>query len=145
MRRVVKNCIAWKKKTNSRVKIQCMAGLPASRLQLHESPFSHVGVDYFGALIANVKRSQAKRYGCLFTCMTTRAIHLELAINLSSFITVLRRFSGGREPVKHIYFDNGSNFVGAEHDLKDSLLKNQDTDIPNFLGQKEQLGFSKHR
>ena len=140
MRRVVKNCVTCKK-TNARVENQYMADLPTARLQLHEPPFSHVGVDCFGALIVKVKRSQAKRYGCLFTCMTTRAIHLELAFDLSSssFINVLRRFLARRGPVKCIYSDNGSNFVGAEHILKDSFLNSQDNNIPNFLRQQETI------
>ena len=70
--------------------------------------------------------------------MTTRAIHLELAFDLTfSFINVLRRFLARRGPVKCIYSDNGSNFVGAEQVLKDSFLKSQDIDIPNFIRQQE--------
>ena len=115
-----------------------MADLPAARLQLHKLPFFHVSVDCFGALRVKINRSQAKRYGSLFTCLTTRAIHLELAFDLSSsFINVLRRFLARRGLVEYIYSDNGSNFVGAEHILKDSFLKSQDTNITSFPRQQE--------
>ena len=103
-----------------------MSDLPAARLQIHEPPFSHVGTDYFGPLVVKVKRSECKRYGCLFTCMTTRAIHLELSNDLTSsaFINALKRFLARRGPVKFIYSDNGTNFVGAERILSDSFLNN---------------------
>ena len=65
----------------------------------------------------------AKRYSTLFTCMTTRAVHLELAGDMStdSFILALRRFKARRGHPKSIRSDNGSNFVGAERELKDAL------------------------
>ena len=61
-----------------------MADLPVAKFQIHQPPFSHVGVDFFGPVLVKVKRSETKRYGCLFTCMKTRAIHLELARDMSS-------------------------------------------------------------
>ena len=63
-------------------------------------------------------------------------LHVELAFNLSSFINVLRRLLARQGSLKKIYFDNGSNFVGAKHILKDSFVKNQDTNIFNFLRQQ---------
>jgi len=71
-----------------------MAELPDSRLQLGFPPFAHVGVDYFRPLIVRQVRSELKRYGCLFTCMTTRAVHLEVARDLSTdaLIKAIHRF-----------------------------------------------------
>ena len=76
-----------------------------------------------------------KRYGCLFTCATTRAIHLELSYDMtaSSFINVLRRFLARRGPVKWIYSDNGTNFLGAQRILNHSFFENQNTEIHNYL------------
>ena len=73
---------------------QVMADLPFARLQLNTHPFACTGIDYFGPLMIRIKRSKVKRYGCLFTCLTSRAIHLEVALDLTSdaFINVLRRF-----------------------------------------------------
>ena len=62
-------------------------------------------------------------------------MHLKLALDLFSFINVLRKILATRGLVKYVYSDNGSNFVGAERILKDSFLKNQDIDIINFLRQ----------
>ena len=93
LRKVINRCVACKK-SNTKPAQQVMADLPYARLQVQESPFTPVGVDCFGPLLASVKRSDVKRYGCLFTCMTTRAIHLELLRDLSAslIINVLRRF-----------------------------------------------------
>ena len=77
-----------------------MSKLPNERLSVVEKPFSKVGVDYFGPLVVKLsKRTQSnqatvKRYGVLFTCLTTRTVHLEIAgdISTDSFILVLRQF-----------------------------------------------------
>ena len=70
-----------------------MAGLPADRLQVAPA-ISKVGADFFGPLKVKHLRKQEKRYGCLFTCLVTRGVHLEVAHPLStgSLIMSLRRF-----------------------------------------------------
>jgi len=115
-----------------------MADLPKARLEIHEPPFSSTGIDYFGPIIVKQRRSKVKRYGCIFTCMTSRAIHLELATDLStsSFINALRRFVARRGPVQRIFSDNGTNFVGAEHELKRAIEKWNEVHIDGFLKQK---------
>jgi hypothetical protein len=52
--------------------------------------------------------------------MPTKAIHLELVSNLTSeaFVAALKRFTARRGLIDHIYIDNGSNFVGANRELK---------------------------
>ena len=66
-----------------------------------------------------------KRYGVLFTCLTTRAVHIELAHSLStdSFVNALRRFISRRGQVREMRSDNGTNFVGAERELRDEINK----------------------
>ena len=116
-----------------------MAELPQARLKVLEPPFSSCGVDYFGPLTVKQRRSERKRYGCLFTCLTSRAIHLEVAADLStsSFINCLRRFVSRRGPVSHIFSDNGTNFVGAEHELRKALVEWNEAHIFEFLKQKD--------
>ena len=75
VRRVLSECVTCKR-IHSRTQNQIMAELPPARFQIKEAPFSHTGVDLFGPFVTKVKRSNVKRYGCLFTCMTIRAIHL---------------------------------------------------------------------
>ncbi|GBP27305.1 hypothetical protein EVAR_18776_1 [Eumeta japonica] len=77
------------------------------------------GVDYFEPMIMTISHRYEKRYGSLFTCLTTRAVHIELAESLSSdsIILALRRFIARRGTSRVIYSDNGTNFVSANKEL----------------------------
>ena len=71
-------------------------------------------------------RRQVKRYGVLFTCLASRAIHLVTANSLdtSSFlINAYRRFIGRRRPVRHLRSDRGTNFVDCKNELKQALTE----------------------
>ncbi|XP_021372003.1 uncharacterized protein LOC110462388 [Mizuhopecten yessoensis] len=92
---------------------QHMADLPVDRLK-PAPPFSYVGVDAFGPWPIVYRRTRGgaanqKRWALLFSCLVTRAIHIEVIEELSSssFINALRRFVAIR----------GTNFVGAIEDL----------------------------
>ncbi|KXJ81556.1 hypothetical protein RP20_CCG018949 [Aedes albopictus] len=100
-----------------------MAPLPAARLASFERPFTNVGVDYFGPVLVKVGRSHVKRWVALFTCLTLRAVHLEVAHSLSteSCITCFRRFVARRGAPLEVYSDNGTNFQGAEKLLKEQI------------------------
>ena len=100
-----------------------MANLPEERLIADHPPFTFVGVDLFGPLLVKQGRSQLKRCGVLFTCFITRAVHIEVAhiLDTSSFIQSLRRFVARRSQVLELQSDNGSNFVGAEHELAKAI------------------------
>ncbi|XP_044316206.1 uncharacterized protein LOC123037801 [Drosophila rhopaloa] len=83
-------------------------------------PFKYTGLDYFGPLLVTVSRHREKRWVALFTCLTTRAIHLELAHDLStdSCIIAIRNFVCRRGPVQRLRSDNGKNFVGADREAR---------------------------
>lgn len=97
-----------------------MAELPPARLAAFTTPFTFTGVDFFGPFYVKVGRSVAPRYGVIFTCLTTRAIHLEVADSLdtSSCINAIRRFSACRGQPRQFFSDNGTNFHGADNELK---------------------------
>uniref|UniRef100_A0A0E4C795 Integrase catalytic domain-containing protein n=1 Tax=Anopheles gambiae TaxID=7165 RepID=A0A0E4C795_ANOGA len=97
-----------------------MAPLPEQRLTPFLRPFTNVGVDYLGPIdIINARRHE-KRYVAVFTCLVTRAVHLEVAYSLSteSCIMAIKRFVCRRGPPADIYSDNGTNFQGASNELK---------------------------
>jgi len=98
-----------------------MADLPLERLEPDLPPFTNVGVDYFGPIETKRGRTTLKRYGVLFTCMTSRAVHIEVANSLDtdSCLNALRRFTCRGGQAKHI--DNGTNFVGAQRELRKAL------------------------
>ena len=102
-----------------------MADLPAKRLQV-EPPFTYVGVDVFEPWEVTSRRTRGghaniKRWAVMFSCMCTRAVHIEVieAMSSSSCINALRRFFAIRGPAKQIRSDQGTNFIGAcrEHKM----------------------------
>ena len=99
-----------------------MANLPAERVAI-EPAFTHTGMDYFGPFYVKQNRSQAKRYGVIFTCLSTRAVHVEVAEDLSadSFLCALRRFKSRRVHVKTLDSNRGTNFFGGSKELKEEL------------------------
>lgn len=122
VRKVISNCLPCRR-LKPKVGSQKMADLPRDRLVPDEPPFSRVGMDYFGPIEVKQKRSRVKRYGVVFTCLNTRAIHLEVADSLdtSSCISALRRFLARRGQCKKILSDNGTNLVGANRELKSAI------------------------
>lgn len=94
-----------------------------SRVNPGDPPFSSVGIDYFGPLKVKWRRGTAKRYGCIFTCLAIRAVHIEISHDLTtdSFIQAVCRFVSRRGPPREIFSDNGSNFRGAEVEVKEAL------------------------
>ena len=80
-----------------------------------------------------------KRYGCLFTCLTIRAVHIEIAHSLDthSFINALQRFISRRGKPEIIRSDNGTNYTGAEKELRESLAEWNQQRIHEFLLQNE--------
>ena len=128
--RVISECTVCRR-IQSKPSNQFIADLPPARLKVHDPPFFQVGVDYFGPFLAKMKRSEVKRYGCLFTCMTTRAMHLEMAqdLTITFFIYALRRFVTREGPIKHVCLDNGTNLVGAAHLLRASIESRNQSQI----------------
>ena len=83
-------------------------------------PFLYTSCDYFGPMKVKVGRNKtAKHYGVIFTCLNTRAIHCELATDLTTmeFPQVPRRLFSHRGYAKVPISDNGSQMVGAENEL----------------------------
>lgn len=138
VKRIVEQCILCKKQ-RAKPHVQLMADLPSDRLKQYEPPFSHVGVDFFGPFTIKRGRSEVKRYGCIFTCLTIRAIHLEVCHSLEtdSFINALQRFISRRGNPSLIRSDNGTNLVGGMRELKKSIEQWNQNRIEGFLLQKE--------
>lgn len=113
----LRHCISCYRTRPREVQPQ-MGNLPKFRLQ-QVKPFMITGVDYAGPI--TLKSSPTRRtvptqaYICLFICMTTKALHLELASDLSTetFLMAFSRFISRRGPVTQMHSDCGTNFVGA--------------------------------
>ena len=96
-----------------------MSDLPTFCLE-ESAPFTHIGMDCFGPFVTVDERKEKKRYGVVFTCLASRAVHIEVIDDMSTdtFINSLRCFVAIRGPVRSIVCDRGSNFVGASNELK---------------------------
>ncbi|XP_068140048.1 uncharacterized protein [Drosophila tropicalis] len=105
---------------------QLMANLPAVRVR-QAFPFEHTGCDYAGPILLKVHKGRNPRkekgYICLFVCMVTSALHLELATDLSTdtFLAALKRLMARRGKCSQMYSDNGRNFVGAKRALDEMV------------------------
>lgn len=119
---IIRECIVCFKNKPKLVE-QLMGNLPKFRLN-PSPPFYNTGIDYAGPLLIRDKKSRGykliKAYVCLFICLTTKAVHIEVVTDLTteSFLATLRRFTARRGCPKNIYSDNGSNFVGATKELQ---------------------------
>ena len=102
-----------------------MADLPDSRLGYQQPPFANTGVEYFGPILVRHGRKTEKRYGVLFTCLTRRAVHLEIAHSLDtdSCLMAIRRMMARRGRPANIWSDNGTNFVGTKRELREALAR----------------------
>lgn len=111
-----------------------MGQLPSFRTKRTVRTFIKTGIDFFGPIEVSVKRSREKRYGVIFTCMVTRAIHLEIANSLSTnaFIHVFRQFGCRRGFSEEVFCDNGTNFRGAEKILSEALKTFDQEEIVKF-------------
>ena len=123
VRRILSSCVECRRYKGNIIQQQ-MADLPIERAAMSRPPFFITGLDAFGPFYVKRGRSQVKRYGIVFTCLTIRAIHLEVAVDLSTdaFINALRRFLCRRGQVKKIKCDRGTNFIGASGVLDKSTI-----------------------
>ena len=103
---------------------QKMADLPSDRME-PSPPFTYAAVDYFGPWLIKNGHKKVKRYGVLFTCMVSRAIHLETAnaLTTDSFLNAYRRFVARRGPTRQLRSHQGTNFVGARSELQKALTE----------------------
>ena len=128
-------CMDCRKRT-AKATVPLMADLPIQRVKGYTRSFQFTGVDYFGPLLVKRARARLKKWVCLFTCLVTRAIHLELADSLEAddFIMALRSFIGRRGRPAEIFCDNGKNFVGASNELKGHLASlDHSDDLHSFM------------
>ena len=103
-----------------------MAPLPAFHFPTEETefPFANIGLDFFGPFYIEDKQGKIeKQYGLIFTCLVTRAVHLETFpdLNTETFLNAYRRFTCRRCQPILLYNDNGKTFFGGSEELKKSV------------------------
>ena len=118
--RKIKSQFVFCRKLRAQTKVPFMAILLTERLNYQSYPFINVGVDYFGPFEVKLLRRTMKRWCCLFTCLTTRAIHVEVgrSLDTDSCLVAINRFIARRGKPATIISDNGTNLVGLARELK---------------------------
>ena len=137
VRQVISSCVTCRRNKASTLE-QKMADLPQDRLT-PAPPFTYVGIDYFGPYFVKQGRKEYKRYGALFTCLVSRAVHIEIAHSLEtdSFLNALRHFIARRGPVHELRCDNDTNFVGAKAELRKAIEEMDHDEITEKLRQQQ--------
>jgi len=109
-----KECAGCKRRKAKCAK-QVMAPLPLNRLKLSLMAFVRTAF----VTIQGQGKQRQKRYLCLFTCLATRAVHLEVAYGLDtdSLLRALCRMSNRRGIPEEMLSDNGMNFVRENQEL----------------------------
>ena len=104
------------------------------RVEKDDFPFTYVG-----PIEVKYKRRPLKRWLCVYTCLSTRATHLEMVylLDTDSCLSAVTKFIAGLGHPLTIWSDNGSNFVRANNELKQFASMCQNSDFKEKLRQKK--------
>ena len=145
VRTIIHQCVVCRRIEGQPFKGNPTPSLPEFRVtQL--KPFQFVGVDFAGPLY--VKPSDVtlkpKCWLCLFTCCTTRAVHLELVPDLSTstFMNCFERFCGRRGIPSKVISDNGKTFKSASRAIAKIF---NDTEVQTHFAQRVSWIFNLER
>ena len=116
VKKVLKTCAHCRRIFTYRIAHPGPPPLPQERVQFIR-PFDAVGIDYTGAILIKDEstKEMVKVYICLFTCTSSRAVHLELAkdMSASTFLSLFRRFCARFSSPRLIISDNGTSFTAS--------------------------------
>ena len=121
-KKIIAKCVVCKKVQGKPFSSVTSPPLPASRVSATQA-FQTTGIDYGGPLYVRNGPGQAKVYISLFTCATTRAVHLEIVEDQTAeaFLRAFRRFSSRRGIPKKIITDNAKTFKASAKELINTL------------------------
>ena len=144
VKNLISKCIVCKKKFQ-RVESQVMSSLPIERLK-PSPPFTNVGVDLFGPFRIKgevQKRVKGKCFGVIMTCLVSRAVYVDVAVNysLDAFMQVVRRFASIRGWPKKFFSDKGSPLVAASKELQ-TMVKVLDWETLSKLSHERGTSWS---
>ena len=135
IRRIISTCVPCRT-LRAPTMSQKMADLPEQRLY-RTPPFYHCGIDVFGHFfISHGKATRTnpgvqKVWVLLFSCLYSRAIHLEIldSMDTASFKLAFNRFQALRGDCAYLRSDAGSNFMGARNEQSEDDEKVPDNVI----------------
>ena len=137
LRSIKSNCFFCRKFRAATIQ-PIVANLSKGRLAYESPPFTNTEVDYFSPFYVTVRWTNEKRPGFLFTCLTTSANHVKVVpfMDTSFCVMGVERFVSRRGTTAMIWPDNGTNFIGAEKELRECIEKLNTINIAAELANK---------
>ena len=129
----IKGCVICRRTHGPSYFVPDPPPLPQFRaIALH--PFEVTGVDFAGPFLVKTQNHVVKMYIALFTCASSRAIHLELVEDLSghAFLQAFQRFTNRRSIPSMVISDNATNF-----ELAAKIIRNLMKDTISYAVTKE--------
>ena len=122
VKKLLRRCVTCLRVTGKPYRLPDPPPLPKSRIE-DPTPFSICGIDFMGAMYIREGERERKVYVCLFTCATTRAVHLEVVLDLTvdSFMLAFRKFVSRRSLPRTMMSDNASTYLAAADELEQLL------------------------
>ncbi|GBL95284.1 hypothetical protein AVEN_37737-1 [Araneus ventricosus] len=118
VQKIIKGCLICRG-YSAKSADQLASQLPEVRIA-QTPPFYTCGVDFAGPIYVKNLEGMQKSYVVLFTCATTRALHLELATTMTteSFLMAFRRFISRRGNCRIMYSDNAKTFKKSNREFE---------------------------
>ena len=119
--RILKKCVICRRVAGKPYSVPDPPPLPQARVQ-DGPPFDVTGVDFTGGIMYVRNEGgvgEFKVYICLFTCASTRAVHLEVVTDLSeeTFLQAFHRFAARRSLPRLVISDNASTYMSVSKEL----------------------------
>ena len=137
LRSIKHNCVKFRKVAAQPIQRKT-AHLPKERVDGCWFPFQITGMDYFGPLEVKILRKATKYCCCLLTCLTIRAVHIEVfeGLDTDACMMAVTRFMARRGKPHKSVSDNGTNFVGAAREFREIANQWNQTLIHQSLAQQ---------
>ena len=134
--KIIRNCAICKRWAIRHYNAE-VSPLPVERITISRV-FSVCGLDFLGHCLVYDSNEATKAYILLFSCATTRSIHLELVSNMSvqSFLLAFKRFIGRRGLPAVLISDNFSSFKKANQDLIEAWKNVDSVEFNDYLTTK---------
>ena len=135
---VLQKCFLCRRLQGGPYQIKPMSPWPTCKVS-KSAAFNFTGLDYFGPLFIKKEAECSKVWVCLFTCIATRGIHLELAEDMTpeKFLMALRRFIARRGKPEVIISDNAPQFKVADTALeKASQEILRDAEVQSYVSEQ---------
>lgn len=126
IKNVISTCFKCKRYNAVSFSVLNTTDLPASRVNFVR-PYLHTGVDYTSHIYVQGKDKDYKMYILLFTCMSIRAVHLELVpdMTVTSFLQAFIRFTNANGIPSHLYSDNAHTFSAATRIINKGMIMDE--------------------